>query len=212
MEFIPAPEAPSTVSDLPSSVLIAIVVIAGLILVYSFFAFSRNRAKVEQQWREENIARNASMRSVAQKFIIPESARFKAKPVVSTKSLQILELLENLIWDVNSSFSVLIHISMDQFLEQETSSNPVEQERTQQSMRLETMDYLVVNSNGLPVLAVMYYREGPTQSQRKPDDLSTQTIIGALNRAGIRFFEIEPGFSQRDLKKRLKRMLNSGIL
>ncbi len=212
MEFIPAPEAPTTVSDLPSSVLIAIVVIAGLILLYSFFAFSRNRAKVEQEWREENIARNATMRSVAQQFIIPDTAIFKAKSVVSAKSLQVLELLENLIWDVNSSFSVLIHISMGQFLEQETSSNPAEHQRIQRSMNLETMDYLVVNGNGLPVLAVMYYLEGPSQSQRKADDLSTQMIIGALNRAGIRFFGIEPGFSQRDLKKRLKKMLNSGIL
>ncbi len=212
MEFIEVPKTSGAADALPSSMLIALAVIAGLVLAYSFFAFMRNRASLEQKWREENIARNAPMRSADQQFLIPASTTFRATSIVNPESLQVLELLETLIWDVNSTFSVLIYVSLDQFLEQSASVNPVEYERTQSSLRREKMDYLVVNSNGLPVLAVMYYGHGPSQSPRRPGDPAIQMITGALNQAGIRFFEIQPEFRKRDLKKRLKQVLNSGIL
>ncbi len=217
MDSIPIPESSNQAFVLPSSVPIVLVVIAALILIYSVIMFIRNRAELRQEWEQENAARLAKPQSTEQStpqpVTIPKNTSFKAKQVISTDALDVLDLIETAVWEINSAFSVLVHCALDRFITlQSSNGSQAEQEQIKRGLKGEVLDYLVIDGEGLPILGVIYYSEGPSNSARTSKDDSIHDIIFALNHAGVRLFEVEPGFQVREFKKRIRKTLKSSIL
>lgn len=212
MEFISVPEAGEQAFTLPPSILIIVAVIGGLILLYSVLIFSNNRARIRREMQQESTARMARIQGTAQTIVIPENASFKAKQIITPDALEVLELIETAVWEINSSFSVLVHCAMNRFLTLEGNASPVERDRINLSLKSEVLDYLVIDAEGLPVLGVIYYTYGPSNSPRTSQDPGIHVIISALNHAGVRLFEVEPGFRVREFKKRIRMTLKSSIL
>jgi len=213
MEFIPAPDSSGSRSFVvPQEVWILLAIFAALIVVFSIMQMRRNRAMLRREWQEQDAARGGASSAAPQSLEISTDLTFVVTPIVGKKALEVMNIFENVIWDINAGFTVLLCCNLDSFLSVERGGDAATQQRALRLFQSEVLDYLVINAEGLPVLGAIYYTEGPTGNPRKPGDAATQTIQGVLHQAGIRFFEIEPGFRPRDLIKRLKKTLKSSIL
>ncbi len=212
MNFISAPDTGNGLFSFLPQLLIGLAVVFLLVIILSVIKFRKNRAQLRDQWKKEKMARDGTTNRGDALDISPLVA-FTGTPIMGKQGLQVMTILETVVGGINASFSIFIRCGLEQFVKVDGGSgSKSEQDDAQRSLKSEVLDFLVVNTEGLPILAVNYYTEGPTADPRNSSDPSIETLRTTLHQAGIRFFEIEPDFSPRDLKKRLKKVLKTGIL
>lgn len=186
-------------STLPGLVALAVFV---AVLFWSWRRLISGSARREHQFPRDDYETHIS--NPARQMDYVKAVDFEVQPLLNKSEFQVLLLLEAVVRDLNAGFRVMAQTSLGEVLRPKRTSRQSDADFAYRSINSKRADFVIVDRQGLAVVAVEYQGRGHYQGNAVLRDAVKRE---AFLKANVAFVEVAADFKKADVMRGVRSIL-----